>query len=104
MSAVDKTERSTARATDLQSLLALARTFLGETAPRIILAAVALTVALRIAVAGFGFSDAATVALSIVFVGFLEWVIHAHWLHAPSNSRRMTKLRSGVRHLSLIHI
>ena len=36
--------------------------------------------------------------LGVLAVGFVEWVIHVYWLHAPEDSRRMEKFRSGVSH------
>lgn len=98
MSALDYPGRSTARATDLQSLSAIARTFASQGAPRVIVAAVMVSFVARIVVGGFGLVDVATVALTIVAVGFVEWVVHVFWLHAPKDSRRTTFLRTSVSH------
>ena len=62
------------------------------------MAAVVVSLIARLAIGQFGWVDIATVALAIVFVGFVEWVIHVHWLHAPDGSERMVKFRSGVSH------
>ena len=98
MSALDYPGRSSARATDLRTLREISKTFLSQGAPRVILAVVAVSLIARLAIGQFGWVDIATVALAIVFVGFVEWVIHVHWLHAPDGSERMVKFRSGVSH------
>ncbi len=98
MSALDYPGRSTASATDIRTIGATFRTFIGEGAPRAIITGTAIAVVVRILVDGFGFSDIATVGLGVLAVGFVEWVIHVHWLHAPEDSRRMRKFRSGVSH------
>ena len=98
MSALDYPGRSTARATDLRTIGDSFGTFVREEAPRAIFAGVAIATALRVLVGGFGWSDVGAIALSVLAVGFVEWVIHVYWLHAPADSRRMRKIRSGVSH------
>lgn len=98
MSALDYPGRSTARANELRTIGDCLRTFGAEGAPRAIVAGVTIALAVRVLVGGFGLFDVATIALSVLVVGFVEWAIHVHWLHAPTESRRMRIVRSGVSH------
>lgn len=98
MSALDYAGRSEARATDLKTLPDVARTFFSESAPRVILAGTAIVVVARSFVGSFGLVDLATVGLSVLLIGFIEWVIHVYWLHAPQDSYRMQRMKTGVSH------
>lgn len=98
MSALDYPRRSPQVATELRDLRSVARTFLGEDAPRVILVGAGVVGVLRLFVGQFGWVDAVAASLAVVLVGFVEWFIHVHWLHAPDTSVRMKKWRSGVSH------
>lgn len=54
---------------------------------------------LRLAVGGgFGVVDLIVVGVTIVLLGFVEWVLHLYLLHAPEDSFRMEKLGTGTGH------
>ncbi len=52
----------------------------------------------RLLVGGFGWTDLLVVALTVLLVGFVEWVLHLFLLHAPEDSFRMRRLGTGVGH------
>lgn len=96
---VSKTARSSAvRADELSSLTDIFAAILGFGAPRIMVAAVALLGAVRVAVGEFGWFDLVLVVTTVVLLGPVEWVIHRFILHAPEDSLRMTKFGTGDGH------
>lgn len=98
MSVVKVDRTSNERSDDLKTLAAVARTYLRSGSPRAMLLAVALSIAARVVVADFGWTDAVIVVAALVLVGFVEWVLHLFLLHAPDDSKRMTKYGTGSGH------
>ncbi len=97
--AVVNFERSSGiRSRELVTIGDVARTYLGEASPRIMLVGLAIAVVARTVVGGFGLADAAIIAVSLLLVGVVEWVIHLFLLHAPVGSWRMRVLGTGVGH------
>ena len=56
--------------------------FSRKTAPRMLFTAVAVTLIARVLLGGFGWQDAAAVAIMLVIYPFGEWAIHVHLLHS----------------------
>jgi hypothetical protein len=56
--------------------------FSRKTAPRMLLGAIVIALAARVAIGGFGWQDVAAVAMMLVIYPFGEWAIHVHLLHS----------------------
>lgn len=98
MSFVHNDRRSEESANDLSTLSDIARTYFGHPSPRVIFTGIALAGIARLFVGSFGGSDLAVIVFSLALVGVVEWVIHKFLLHAPVDSFRETKLRTGSGH------
>lgn len=99
MAVVDFGGRSSEkRSRDLETLTDVARTFVSEGSPRRMLLALTVVIIIRVVVGTYGLTDLVIVGVSLVLVGVVEWVIHLFFLHAPEDSWRMQKLRTGVGH------
>lgn len=89
---------STARADDLGSLGDVIRTYVTHPSPQLMAVGLVVASGLRIAVGGFGWADLAIVAITLLLTGVVEWVLHLFLLHAPTDSLRMTKFKTGSGH------
>lgn len=98
MAFVQYDRRSEERATDLHTLADVARTYFGHRSPHIILTGFGIALIVRLVVGNFGWVDLLVVGLSFALVGVVEWFIHLFLLHAPADSLRMTKFKTGAGH------
>ena len=98
MAFVQYDRRSEEKATDLHTLSDVARTYFGHRSPHIILTGLGIALIARLLVANFGLVDLVVVVLSFALVGVVEWFIHLFLLHAPTDSLRMTKFKTGAGH------
>ncbi|HEX4563513.1 MAG TPA: sterol desaturase family protein [Solirubrobacteraceae bacterium] len=73
----------TSKRTDLTTLAACVREFMGHSSPRAALAAVAGALAARIYVGGWSWRDAIPPLVLFSAQPFVEWVIHKYLLHLP---------------------
>ena len=84
---------------DLATLLQVMDTFAKHRSPQIMMVGLVVVGALRLVVGGgFGWADVAVLAITLVFTGVVEWVLHLFLLHAPEDSARMKKLNTGAGH------
>jgi hypothetical protein len=86
------------RTTDLANKSETFRTFVQFGSPRVIATFVGAAAAVRIWYWSWGWGDLIVAATTLVLVGVFEWVVHLFLLHAPEDSFRMTKLRTGTGH------
>ncbi len=98
MAIVHKDRRSEEQATDLTSLSDVARTYFGHSSPHIILTGLTIALIVRLVVGSYGLADLVVLAVTISMVGVVEWFIHLFLLHAPSDSLRMKKFKTGAGH------
>lgn len=98
MSVVKIDRSSDQRCDELSSLSDVARTFGSNGSPRVIVAALLAAVVIRLAIGGFGWFDLVIVVATVLLAGPIEWVIHRFLLHAPEDSRRMTRFATGSGH------
>lgn len=93
---VDRGSRE--RADDLLTLRDVIRTFVTHRSPQIMAVGLAIAVVLRGVVGSFGWVDLAVVVVTLALTGVVEWVLHLFVLHAPDDSIRMTKYKTGAGH------
>lgn len=86
------------RTTDLTNKSETFRAFVQFGSPRVIATFVAMTIVLRLFYRSWGWGDLIVAAATVFLVGMFEWVVHLFLLHAPEDSFRMTKLRTGAGH------
>ncbi|NNC80162.1 MAG: sterol desaturase family protein [Acidimicrobiales bacterium] len=86
------------RADVLRTRREILNTYLAHGSPRIMLIGLAVFLAIRIVVGGFGWVDLLMIAITATLLGFVEWVLHLYALHCPEGSWRMEKLGLGVSH------
>lgn len=89
---------STHRADELSSISEVFRVFVAFGSPRAIALALVLVGAGRLASGGFGWFDLILLVIVAAISGPAEWLIHISLLHAPADSIRMTKLKTGTGH------
>lgn len=87
-----------ARADELDTLGAVARTYVTHRSPQVMAIGLVVALILRLAVGRFGWADVAVAVVTLALTGTVEWVIHRFLLHAPDDSFRMTKLGTGSGH------
>jgi hypothetical protein len=68
---------------ELKTLGAAWRNFIGRRSPRLLAALILGTLALRLALGGWGWPDLVAAAGMLVVYPFGEWAIHVYLLHAP---------------------
>ena len=98
MAFVQYDRRSEEKATDLRTLGQVARTYFGHRSPHVILTGLVIAILVRLLVGTFGVADLVVLAVTVAMVGTVEWFIHLFLLHAPADSRRMTKFKTGAGH------
>ncbi len=98
MAFVQFDRRSDEKATDLRTLGQVAHTYLTHRSPHVILSGLAIAVAIRLAVGTYGVADLVVLAVTVSMVGVVEWFIHLFLLHAPHDSVRMTRFKTGAGH------
>ena len=98
MSATQADRSSEHRADELVALGDVARVFFSYGSPRVIAATLVVVGLLRLGLGGFGRFDLLLVLMVIVVAGPVEWVIHRALLHAPDDSFRMRRLKTGTGH------
>jgi hypothetical protein len=92
-------DRGTAeRADDLSTLGDVVRTYGKHHSPQVIWIGVLLALTARLVIGRFGWADVVVVALTLSLTGVVEWVLHLFLLHAPDDSVRMTKYKTGAGH------
>jgi hypothetical protein len=68
---------------DVRTLDHAWREFRAKRSPKVILAGIAVALAARIVVGGFGWRDPAAIATMLAIYPFGEWAIHVYLLHMP---------------------
>lgn len=90
--------RSNESAYDINSLGGVARTYFGHGSPRLILVGIAIAGVARLLVGSYRLDDAIVLVVSLCLVGAVEWFIHLFLLHAPDDSLRSKKFKTGSGH------
>lgn len=72
--------------------------YVASRSPQIMLVGAAVVIAARLAVGSWGWRDLVVVGITMLLLGFVEWVLHLYLLHAPDDSFRMRKLGTGSGH------
>ena len=98
MAFVKYDRRTEEKATDLHTLGQVARTYFGHRSPHVILTGLSIALVVRVLVGGYDIADLVVLAVTISMVGAVEWFIHLFLLHAPTDSLRMTKFKTGAGH------
>lgn len=91
-------DRWKVRSTELATKREIARMFSRHSSPRIITIAVTIAAMGRILVGRWSYADLVTIALTVVFAGVVEWVVHLFVLHADADSFVTTRLGGGISH------
>lgn len=86
------------RTTDLTNKSETFRAFIGFGSPRVISTFAAVAVLVRLSYGNWSLGDLLIAGITLFLVGVFEWVVHLFLLHAPEDSFRMTKLRTGTGH------
>lgn len=86
------------RANELTSIAQVLRAFLSFGSPRVMIAAIAVLGFARLGLGGLGWFDLFLALLVVLLAGPVEWVIHRTLLHAPDDSLRMRRLKTGTGH------
>ncbi len=86
------------RTNDLRNKSETFKAFVQFGSPRVIATFVALAVGGRLWYGNWGWGDLVIAGTTLFLVGVFEWVVHLFLLHAPEDSFRMTKLRTGTGH------
>jgi hypothetical protein len=73
-------------------------TYLSHKSPQVILTGVTIIAVVRLLVGSASWGDLVVVGLTILLTGFVEWFLHLVLLHAPEDSKRMTKFGTGSGH------
>jgi hypothetical protein len=89
---------TSARSDDLNTLGDVIGTYVTHHSPHAIFGGIVLVGVLRVVAGGFGWTDVTVIALTLSLTGLVEWVLHLLLLHAPDDSRRMTKYKTGGGH------
>lgn len=98
MAFVHLDRHSDEKATDLHTLRQVAKTYFGHSSPHVILSGLAVAFVVRLVVGTYGVADVVVLGVSVALVGTVEWFIHLLLLHAPPDSLRMTKFKTGAGH------
>lgn len=85
-------------ADELGSKRALARHFGSRPAVMVLMVGLTVTAGLRVGIGAWGTGDVIVVVIAVVLVGPVEWLIHRRLFHAPFDSVRFRRLRTGHRH------
>jgi hypothetical protein len=90
----------TSKRTDLTSLRACWREFIGHFSPRAVLAALAVAIVARVAVGRWSWHDAIVPFVLLAAQPFVEWVIHRYLLHMPAFKvfGRRVELYGSIQH------
>ncbi len=86
------------RADELRTKRDLARAFLAEGSPRVLVATLVAAIVVRLAVWDWGWGDLAVVALTLLAIGPIEWVVHLYLLHAGDDAWSTRRLGTGRGH------
>ncbi|MGI9607562.1 MAG: sterol desaturase family protein [Acidimicrobiales bacterium] len=86
------------RSDSLRTRRDIARTYLRHPSPQVMLVAVFVAIVVRSLVGGWGRGDVIVAAVTLPLIGVIEWVLHLRLLHAPEDSRRMTRFGTGSGH------
>ncbi len=89
---------SDARADDLRSLRDVLRTYVTHRSPQLMAVGILVALGLRLLVGSYGWADVAIIVATLALTGVVEWVLHLFVLHAPDDSVRMTKYKTGAGH------
>ncbi len=87
-----------ARSDDLRTFGDVVRTYAGHRSPQLIWAGIAVALVVRVLVGGVGWADTIVVGATVLLTGVVEWFLHLFLLHAPEDSKRMTKFGTGSGH------
>lgn len=86
------------RTTDLATKAETFRVFVRFGSPRVIAVFVVALVVIRLSYARWGWGDLIVAALTLLLIGVFEWAVHLFLLHAPVDSIRMRKFKTGTGH------
>lgn len=86
------------RTTDLTTKAETFRVFVRFGSPKVISAFVGSLVLVRFVYRSWGWGDLIVAAMTLLLLGVFEWVVHLFLLHAPVESIRMRKFKTGTGH------
>ncbi len=86
------------RSDELRTRREVASTYFSAGSPRILVAVALGLVAWRLSLGRWGWGDGLMVLSTLALTGTVEWVIHRFLLHAPEESFRMRRLKTGIGH------
>lgn len=89
---------SLSTADQLSSKRALARHFAGRPAVVVLTVGLAVAAGVRTGIGGWGTADVIVAVIAVVLIGPVEWLIHGLLFHAPADSVRSRRWRTGHRH------
>lgn len=86
------------RTTDLATKAETFRAFVGFGSPRVIAAFAAALFVTRLVYGNWGLGDLIVAGATLFLIGVFEWVVHLFLLHAPVDSIRMRRFKTGTGH------
>lgn len=86
------------RSDALKTRSEIARTYFAAGSPRILVAVSSVLLVWRFSLGRWGWADGLMALSTLALTGLVEWVIHRFLLHAPDQSFRMRRLKTGVGH------
>jgi hypothetical protein len=86
------------RTTDLKTKRETFRVFVRFGSPRVISGFVIALVLTRLLYARWGWGDLIVAGVTLFLIGVFEWIVHLFLLHAPEDSIRMRKFKTGTGH------
>lgn len=86
------------RSDQLRTKRDVARTYISHRSPQVILTGVIAVALGRFLVGSAGWGDLVVIGVTIIMTGPVEWFLHLVLLHAPADSKRMTRFGTGSGH------
>jgi sterol desaturase/sphingolipid hydroxylase (fatty acid hydroxylase superfamily) len=86
------------RSDELRTKRQIARTFVAQGSPQMIIAFIAVAAVVRLMVGGWSWIDGTILVITLAATGIVEWVLHLYLLHASESAWTSRRLGTGSGH------
>lgn len=86
------------RSDELRTKRQIARTFVAQGSPQMIIAFFTVAAVVRLMVGGWTWIDGTILVITLAATGIVEWVLHLHLLHASESAWTSRRLGTGSGH------
>lgn len=86
------------RSDELRTKRQIARTFVAQGSPQMIIAFIAVAAVVRLMVGGWSWIDGTILLITLAATGIVEWVLHLYLLHASESAWTSRRLGTGSGH------